>query len=55
MNMLVAYAVAVVTFGQSSYAMYENNGAVNPTLSLSKQLSFDITVEVKDDGISATG
>ena len=42
-------------FNQSLYHVIEDSGPVQPTLLLSDPLSFDITVEVFNTNITASG
>ena len=48
-------AVSFVKFSQSVYTVFENGGSVYSTLILSTALSFDVTIQIKDISISATG
>ena len=44
-----------VSFSQPTYRVGEDDGIVQPQVVLSNPSSTDITVEVTDTGISATG
>ena len=46
---------ATISFEQSTYSIVEDGGPVQPVLVLSNPSSFDITVEVTDTSITATG
>ena len=45
----------VVSFSQTMYNVVENNGSVQPVLIFSNPSSFDITVQVVTNDISAVG
>ena len=49
------FVVIVITINQSTYSVDESNGLVRPVLVLSNPSSTDITVQVKDNGNTATG
>ena len=44
-----------MSFSQSTYSIGEEDGLVQPQVVLSNPSSTDITVQVTDTGISATG
>ena len=46
--------VTTISFNQSTYSVYENNGPVQPVLVLSNPLSVDIDVQVRDSSVAAT-
>ena len=47
--------VATVSFNKSAYSVNENEGPVQPVLVLNNPSSTDVTVEVTDEGGTATG
>ena len=49
------YIAATVSFSQSTYSVGENNGVLQPMLTLSNPSSTDITVEVLSSDESAIG
>lgn len=46
--------VATVNFDKSTYVVKENSGTVQPVLVLSTPLSFNVTLQVRDNAITAT-
>ena len=48
-------AVVYVFFDQSSYSINENGRPFHPALMLSNPSAIDITVQVADNGNTATG
>ena len=53
---LIFYSIdATVSFNRSAYSIVEDDGPVQPVLVLSNPSSFDITVQVTDTSITATG
>lgn len=42
-------------FSKSSYSSKEDDGSIQVVLSLSKRLSFDVTIDVTDDEDTAKG
>ena len=53
---LCYYDVGItVGFSQSTYSIYEHDGAIQPVLLLSRPSSTNITVQVQDNGNTANG
>ena len=52
---MCSITVATVRFGQSAYSIIEDNGMIQPILILSIPSSFDITIQVEDNPLNATG
>ena len=52
--MLYILSDIIVRFSKTTYSIDENNGPVQLTLILTNPSSIDITVQVKDNEVSAT-
>ena len=44
-----------ISFNQSTYSVYENDGFVQPVLVLSSPYSIDFTVRIRENSITAYG
>ena len=53
--MLAFLIVTTVSFNQSAYSAYENDGYVQPILVLTKPYSSDLTVTIRADSVTASG
>ena len=54
-SILICNPGSVIRFSQSTYRVNENDELVQPALVLSSPSSSEITVQVNDNGITATG
>ena len=50
----IFYTATTISFNQSTYSVYENNGPVQPVLVLSKPSSVGFAVIVRDYSITAS-